>query len=101
MDGVDRVVLGVKNRTELAECLAAAEAGSLPADVMERVDEALAARRASWKYRASHVHRSAVVEPPDSAEIQFPVLANQVVAKAVMPLLLDELKPDCLVYLSR
>src|SRR5262249_7574701 len=35
---VDTLVLGVKNRTELAECVAAAEAGPLPADLMARVD---------------------------------------------------------------
>lgn len=45
IDGVDTVVLGVKNRTELAECLAAAEAGSLPADEMELIDEAMAPLR--------------------------------------------------------
>ena len=38
MAGVDTVVLGVKNRAELAECVAAAAAGPLPADVMARVD---------------------------------------------------------------
>ena len=38
MEGVDTVVLGVKNRTELADCLAAAQAGPLPADIMARVD---------------------------------------------------------------
>lgn len=38
MTGVDSVVLGVKNRTELAECVAAAEAGPLPADVLTAVD---------------------------------------------------------------
>jgi aryl-alcohol dehydrogenase-like predicted oxidoreductase len=36
--GVDTVVLGVKNRQELAECVAAAEAGPLPADLIARVD---------------------------------------------------------------
>jgi aryl-alcohol dehydrogenase-like predicted oxidoreductase len=35
---VDTVVLGVKNREELSECLAAAAAGPLPAEIMERVD---------------------------------------------------------------
>jgi aryl-alcohol dehydrogenase-like predicted oxidoreductase len=35
---VDTVVLGVKNRIELGECLAAAEAGPLPADLVARVD---------------------------------------------------------------
>jgi aryl-alcohol dehydrogenase-like predicted oxidoreductase len=35
---VDTVVLGVKNRTELAECVTAAEAGPLPADLLTRVD---------------------------------------------------------------
>ncbi|MDP6688833.1 MAG: aldo/keto reductase [Alphaproteobacteria bacterium] len=38
MPGVDTVVLGVKNRTELAECLAAEHAGPLPADIIARVD---------------------------------------------------------------
>ena len=42
MEGVDTVVLGVKNRFELAECLAAAAAGPLPAEVIERVDQATA-----------------------------------------------------------
>ncbi len=35
---VDTLVLGVKNRHELAECVAAAEAGPLPADLMGRID---------------------------------------------------------------
>ncbi len=35
---VDTVVLGVKNRIELGECLAAAEAGPLSADLVARVD---------------------------------------------------------------
>jgi aryl-alcohol dehydrogenase-like predicted oxidoreductase len=38
---VDTVVLGVKNRSELAECVAAAEAGPLPADLMARVDQSV------------------------------------------------------------
>jgi len=38
---VDTVVLGVKNRAELAECVAAAEAGPLPADLMARVDRSV------------------------------------------------------------
>src|SRR5438552_6092312 len=38
---VDTVVLGVKNRRELAECLAAAEAGPLPADLIARVDQSV------------------------------------------------------------
>ena len=36
---VDTLVLGVKNRTELAECVAAAEAGPLPLDLLARVDQ--------------------------------------------------------------
>ncbi len=40
--GVDTVVLGVKNRTELAECLAAADAGPLPADLVARIDGSVA-----------------------------------------------------------
>jgi aryl-alcohol dehydrogenase-like predicted oxidoreductase len=35
---IDTLVLGVKNRAELAACVAAAEAGSLPAELMARVD---------------------------------------------------------------
>ncbi len=38
MAGVDTVVLGVKNRAELAECVAAEAAGPLSADIMARVD---------------------------------------------------------------
>jgi aryl-alcohol dehydrogenase-like predicted oxidoreductase len=38
---VDTVVLGVKNRQELAECVAAADAGPLPADLMARVDQSV------------------------------------------------------------
>ena len=41
IDGVDTVVLGVKNRTELAECLAAESDGPLPPDLMRRVDAAV------------------------------------------------------------
>src|SRR6266478_2503700 len=36
---VDTVVLGVKNRSELAECVAAAEAGRLPSDMLARIDK--------------------------------------------------------------
>ena len=38
---VDTVVLGVKNRSELAECVAAAEAGPLPADLLARIDQSV------------------------------------------------------------
>jgi aryl-alcohol dehydrogenase-like predicted oxidoreductase len=38
---VDTVVLGVKNRTELAECVVAAEAGPLRADLLARVDQSV------------------------------------------------------------
>ena len=38
---VDTVVLGVKNRTELAECIAAADAGPLPAELLARVDQSV------------------------------------------------------------
>ena len=38
---VDTVVLGVKNRAELAECVAAAAAGPLPADLLARVDRSV------------------------------------------------------------
>src|SRR5882724_3601843 len=36
---VDTLVLGVKNRSELAECVAAAEAGRLPSDMLARIDK--------------------------------------------------------------
>lgn len=42
MDGIDTVVLGCKNRVELLECITAAAAGPLDADVMARVDAACA-----------------------------------------------------------
>jgi aryl-alcohol dehydrogenase-like predicted oxidoreductase len=35
---IDTLVLGVKNRAELAGCVAAAEAGLLPADLVARID---------------------------------------------------------------
>jgi aryl-alcohol dehydrogenase-like predicted oxidoreductase len=35
---IDTLVLGVKNREELAGCVAAAEAGPLPADLVARID---------------------------------------------------------------
>lgn len=38
MDGVDTVILGVKNRAELAQCLAAEEAGPLRAEVVAKID---------------------------------------------------------------
>ncbi len=38
---IDTLVLGVKNRAELAECIAAAEAGPLPAEMMARIDAAV------------------------------------------------------------
>jgi aryl-alcohol dehydrogenase-like predicted oxidoreductase len=40
--GIDTLVLGVKNRQELAECVAAAEAGPLPAELVARVDVSVA-----------------------------------------------------------
>ena len=38
MEGVDTVVLGVKNRQELEECLVAEAAGPLSAEIVERID---------------------------------------------------------------
>jgi len=38
---IDTLVLGVKNREELAECVAAADAGPLPPELRARVDEAV------------------------------------------------------------
>ena len=39
MGGVDTVVLGVKNRKELEECVAAEAEGALSSDLMSRIDE--------------------------------------------------------------
>ncbi|CAN5922814.1 hypothetical protein BH11PSE3_BH11PSE3_06660 [soil metagenome] len=39
---IDTLVLGVKNRRELAQCVAAAEAGPLPADLVARINSAVA-----------------------------------------------------------
>ena len=36
---IDTLVLGVKNRRELAECVAAAEAGSLSPELVARIDQ--------------------------------------------------------------
>ena len=38
IDGIDTVVLGVKNRRELAQCLEAEALGALPADLRARID---------------------------------------------------------------
>jgi aryl-alcohol dehydrogenase-like predicted oxidoreductase len=40
--GIDTLVLGVKNRAELAECVAAAEAGPLPPELIARIDRSVA-----------------------------------------------------------
>jgi aryl-alcohol dehydrogenase-like predicted oxidoreductase len=41
---IDTLVLGVKNRAELAGCVAAVEAGSLPAELAGRIDAAVSRR---------------------------------------------------------
>ena len=41
MEGVSTVVLGVKNREELRECIAAEEAGALDPDLAARIDRAV------------------------------------------------------------
>jgi aryl-alcohol dehydrogenase-like predicted oxidoreductase len=38
LDGVDTVVLGVKNRAELAQCLDAESLGPLPAELRASID---------------------------------------------------------------
>ena len=38
---IDTLVLGVKNRAELADCVTAADAGPLPPELMARVDGAV------------------------------------------------------------
>ena len=39
---IDTLVLGVKNRAELAGCIAAAEAGPLPPELVARIDASVA-----------------------------------------------------------
>jgi hypothetical protein len=39
MAGVDTVVLGVKNRTELAQCLEGERLGTLSAEEMKAIDD--------------------------------------------------------------
>lgn len=41
MDGISTVVLGVKNREELRECLGAETAGALSPEIIQRIDQAL------------------------------------------------------------
>lgn len=41
MDGISTVVLGVKNREELAECVAAEAKGQLPPELISRIDAAV------------------------------------------------------------
>ena len=41
MPGVDTVVLGVKDRSELAECVAAEAAGPLAPEIIDRIDESV------------------------------------------------------------
>jgi len=41
MEGVSTVVLGVKNRTELRECIAAEARGLLDPDLVARIDAAV------------------------------------------------------------
>jgi aryl-alcohol dehydrogenase-like predicted oxidoreductase len=43
---VDTLVLGVKNREELAECVAAAEAGPLDSAMIARIDASVATAKA-------------------------------------------------------
>jgi aryl-alcohol dehydrogenase-like predicted oxidoreductase len=38
LSGVDTVIIGVKNRAELADCLSAEAEGPLPADLLARID---------------------------------------------------------------
>jgi len=44
---IDTLVLGVKNRQELADCVAAAEAGPLPRDLVDRIDASVRDVRAT------------------------------------------------------
>ena len=52
MDGrgrgdIDTLVLGVKNRRALAECVAGAEAGPLPSGPIARIDDAVRPARST------------------------------------------------------
>jgi aryl-alcohol dehydrogenase-like predicted oxidoreductase len=46
--GVDTLVLGVKNRQELAECVSAAEAGPLPVELLARIDQTVGRTDEKW-----------------------------------------------------
>jgi aryl-alcohol dehydrogenase-like predicted oxidoreductase len=41
---IDTLVLGVKNRAELADCIAASEAGPLSANLLARIDASVQAK---------------------------------------------------------
>lgn len=45
MAGVDTVVLGVKNRAELRDCVAAEAQGALPAEIISLLDDRLRSAR--------------------------------------------------------
>ena len=75
---IDTLVLGVKNRQELAECVAAANAGPLEAALIERIDESVqdvtdAARAAQDRTRPASApapaapSRHPVPQMPDAA----------------------------------
>jgi aryl-alcohol dehydrogenase-like predicted oxidoreductase len=44
---IDTLVLGVKNRQELRECVEASAAGPLPPDLMKRIDDTMQQVRAA------------------------------------------------------
>ena len=70
---IDTLVLGVKNRQELAECVAAAEAGPLPAELMARIDASVAGtampdRSSTRQPSITHAApRSSIAPPPGSS----------------------------------
>ena len=41
MEGVSTIVLGVKNRRDLSECIAAEEQGLLDEDILRLIDESV------------------------------------------------------------
>jgi len=73
---IDTLVLGVKNRQELAECVAAAAQGPLEKALMERIDESVAAPQASTAGAASMVAAPVIphehAAPPRTATTQTP-----------------------------
>lgn len=68
---IDTLVLGVKNRQELAECVAAANAGPLDAALIERINASV--RDVTDAARAEHDHARPASATTPAAPTHYPV----------------------------